>query len=295
MIDPKHTLSITLPSTNSQRTFSFAMSIHFTLIRYDKNSNYKLNKNVINRFDSYHEIWTSNSTGRFISNINEALEFSGYQEAVHNVIDYLRTQKNSNVEQRCAIIIANDTVFSSHFSLLVRYIYHASINIYKTNPSQRPTLTGLFMPANPDIKLIVKAPRYLSTWLFMVEGTINELQNLRFYGSNVNIESFTKDIYLNLPDIYRQSVDSWLQPTHWLKGWYQAVPGRPLPSSTLNRKRFAIYLEHTLPVRAMQSGFDVSCLSQRLGLISRVLLTLLRLLDRAYVNLLKLYYRLFAL
>jgi hypothetical protein len=39
---------------------------------------------------------------------------------------------------------------------------------------------------------------------------------------------------------YRLAIDDWLEPSHFLRGWYQAVPGRKLPLATIDRKRFTI-------------------------------------------------------
>lgn len=271
------------------------MSIHFILVRYDASQDNKLSNDLLNQFKSFREVLTSEPSGRFVKNINEAFEFSGYQEGLALVLEEINLLEKIEHEERHAIVMANDTIFSGHFNLLTRFVLHNFAILNYRNSSQIPRLTGLVMNLSPEITTVVKASGYVSSWLFMLEGTIEQLQKVRFYNSEIRSNNFIQDYYQKFPDIYRRPIDAWLQPSHLLRGWYQALPGRPLPQSTLDRKRFAIYLEHSLPSQVGRSGFEMSCLSQRLSLFSRTLLRILRLMDRCYVNLLKLRRRLWAI
>jgi hypothetical protein len=146
----------------------------------------------------------------------------------------------------------------------------------------------------PDLKSIVQSSSCIPSWLFMLEGSYLELSHLYFYDRNLNLNNFSQTYYSSLPSPYRLAIDDWLEPSHFLRGWYQAAPGRKLPQKTIDRKRYTIYLEHTLPGRLQASGFQIVCLSQRLGPAKKTMLSMLRLMDRFYVNLIKLRFRLWS-
>ncbi len=266
---------------------------HLILVRYNRKLIATFPDAIINSFDSVETVWTDYSPGQFINNPNECFEFSGYQEGLARV---LHSIKNDNIYQNKnyhTIIFANDTIFSGHTNFLVIYILNRFLLLKRNQIFSGPKLTGLVM-SNSTINFSIAPPSgYVSTWLFMLEGTHEQLSTIKFYDPLLVMSNFITDKYHDLPLLYKQSVDDWLQPSHFLRGWYQAVPGRDLPTSVLERKRFSIYLEHSLPNRVMTAGFDVFDLSQRVDFFNRILLKFFRFIDRCYVNLIKLRLRFF--
>lgn len=271
------------------------MSNHLTLIRYSENNKKILIENYFKNFDSFHEVWTSRPPGRYVQEINGALEFSGYQEGLYRALLEIENKNTCTKNDHHYVVFANDTIFSGHFSQLVKFMLRCFLLICKKNPNSGPLFTGLVSRNIAISEPISHSSDYVTSWLFMLEGTSEELRSINFFDPQMTMENFIEIQYLNLPQRYRKSVDDWLKPTHFFRGWYQAVPGRELPKNELDRKRFAIYLEHSLPTRIMQSGFKMCDLSERLGPLDRYFLSLFLLMDRCFVNLIKLRLRLWAL
>jgi hypothetical protein len=271
------------------------MSNHLTLIRYAENSKKFSIKDSLIDFDSFHEVWTSRPPGRHVQEINGALEFSGYQEGLSRILYEIDVKNTSNKNDHHCIIFANDTIFSGHFNQLAKFMLKCFRLMCKQNSNPGPLLTGLVSHNEAISAPISNSSDYVTSWLFMLEGTSEELSSIKFFDPQMTMENFIEFQYINLPILYRKSIDDWLMPTHFLRGWYQAVPGRELPKRELDRKRFAIYLEHSLPSRVMKSGFKMCDLSERLGPLDRKFLSLLLFMDRCYVNLIKLRFRMLAL
>ncbi len=268
---------------------------HLIIIRYNRSTFENLPQSIINKFDSFETVWTDRSPGQFIDNPNECFEFSGYQEGLARVLQCIRSKGNLCKNSNHSILFANDTMFTGHSSLLVGFLFKRFLNMGMQKMYSEPKLTGL---SGGDSRLYTNTTLpsgYISTWLFMLEGTYDQLSEVRFYDAEVIMENFIDKKFSKLPISYRQSVDEWLQHTNFFRGWYQSVPGHKLQASTLDRKRFTIYLEHSLPVRLRQSGFVMYDISRGGGALNNALLILLRFTDRCYVNFIKLRFRLCAL
>ena len=268
------------------------MSSHITLIRHSSSENANIGHKYFKKFNSYHEIWTSRPPGDHIIEINQAFEFSGYQEGLEHILKYIESCEFEKNHKSHTIVFLNDTMFSGHIKLLTRFVLNSFLCLSKQTSSSEARLTGLMTSSDTTIALVAPNTGFFSTWIFMLEGSLSELRKVKFYDPNVVFVDFIDNYYNCLPLPYRRSVDEWLQPTRLLSGWYKSVPGRHLAQSTLDRKRFTIYLEHTLPHRLHENSFQVVCLSQRLRPTKKILLALLRFMDRCYINFLKLYVRL---
>ncbi len=266
--------------------------IHLVLVRHNRRLSECLPKSIIDLLDSVETVWTDSTSGNYVDDINECFEFSGYQEGLARIIQNLKYNTNPVKCNSHRIIFANDTIFSGHIKPLAIFIFRCFLFIGSEKSSIFPRLTGIVTQNTAMDATITFPPRYVTTWLFMLEGSHEQLSRVYFYDPGLTLKNFIEKKYTELPFLYRQSVDEWLQPTHLLRGWYQAVPGRKLPPSTLNRKRFAIYLEHSLPSRMVQVGFEMCDLSQRIHPFKQKLLFVFRLIDRCYVNWIKLRFRL---
>jgi hypothetical protein len=116
---------------------------------------------------------------------------------------------------------------------------------------------------------------------------MSDLLKFRFYDGEVSVNNFYEKKYLDLPLNYREYVDSWLHPKSFFRGWYKAIPGKPLDYKILRRKRYAIYLEHSLPFRSKKLGFNLISIFSVVGGVRYVSLRLLAFLDRLFINYLK--------
>ena len=269
---------------------------YLVLIRHNRNIAGNLPSSLLRNLDSLETVWTDEAFGQFIEKPNESFEFSGYQEGLLRILNKQIFSCDKEKKKKIRIIIANDTIFSGHFYWLTIFVIYKFLSLNFKFSNSSAICTGLAYSVNSDIKCIVQVDSYISSWLFMLEGTHLELSKLILYDKGLELSNFSLNYYSSLPLPYRQSVDEWLQPSRFMRGWYQAAPGHKLPQSSIDRKRFTIYLEHTLPLRVQESGFQVVCLSQRLAIpAQKKLLSLLRFMDRCYVNLIKLRYRLLAL
>jgi len=133
---------------------------------------------------------------------------------------------------------------------------------------------------------------YLSTWAFAVCAPRGALQRLRFFDDHATQEHFAAIVWPGLPASYRESIDAWLDPVHYLKGWHQAIPGRRLDEATRQRKRLSIYLENTLALRAERAGIAMLDIEDTAAsALARGVWTCLKLADRIYCNLRKLRHR----
>ena len=270
------------------------MSSHLIMVGHIPTSIDSFSKYYDENVDSIHAIWTSQTPGKFVHDLNEAFEFSGYQEGLALVLndpDSLGSKFDES--KKLSIIFVNDTLIKSHIGMLSTYVLNNFIRLSRTDSENFPRVTGLLMPDNFGLSKFLCEPGYLSSWIFMIEGMPEDLRRLSFYESNISLNNFNSDIYPSLPIEYKNSVNKWLCPTEFFKGWYQSIPGVELPLATLERKRFTIYLEHSMPKRFRSIGFRISSISQRLDLFSRAILSVLRMMDRVYGNFLKLHRRIF--
>lgn len=223
----------------------------------------------------------------FVSNPNEAMEFSGYQEGLGKVMA-AATAAGLGEDETATFVFMNDTAISSH----IKWLSHLSLNILfdnlKSNSGRANEYIGLRMPISSGIEQISGKDGYLSTWFFALRASMRTLGKVRFYEEPETFENFSKSVLPRLPALYMADVDSWLKPTHWLKGWYQAIPGRELDRDTRNRKLMSIYLEHRLPARLRELDFVVADISGFASAGQKNLLSRLRVADRLNTNVIKL-------
>jgi len=193
--------------------------------------------------------------------------------------------------QSLRIVFVNDTVFRAHLPGYGSALVNALLTSRPPVPL-RSVCIGIAGPV-PGV-LTVKGRRlthYVSTWAFAVCATRAELQQLRFFDDGITQDNFGATVWPSLPAAYRTSIDAWLEPVHYLKGWYQAVPGRPLDHATRQRKRYTIYLEHTLAVRAELAGLALVDIDAAASTGAKGTWAALKLSDRIYGNLKKLLHR----
>jgi hypothetical protein len=228
---------------------------------------------------------TDAGAGRFVADPGEAYEFSGYQEGLGLALQALPAAD----DVPASITFVNDTLASGHPNCVARAVLAALAPPPTAGPAAR--VAGLRMPLNPAIASVSGPRGYLSTWAFTLTAARPVLQRVRFYGA-ADVRSSFGPTWTELPAPYREWVDRWLAPEHWLRGWYQACPGRPLDEATRQRKRLSIYLEHTLLPRLGELGFEPADVGQAQGGFAQWNLRLLRLIDRLHVNRLKLAHRL---
>ena len=222
--------------------------------------------------------------GVALADPNEALEFSGYQEGLARVLARLQPAP----EQPLTLVFANDTLASGHPAALARLLLDALPCLAGTHT---PRLSGLVMPVSPAMALVTGMPGYVSTWAFALQAPAGVLGEVRFYGAHEVMGRFEIEDGA-LPGPYLAWMREWLEPRHWLRGWYKACPGRQLDAATRRRKELAIYLEHRLPRRLAALGFEMVDLGELLSGPRAAWLALLRRADRLNVNRLKLRHRL---
>lgn len=248
-----------------------------------------LNNDWLQTNPDVHVIRTDLPTARFVSDINEAFEFSGYQDGLERIKHKLRNSNDFKAKDSVTIIFLNDTAFNSHYTpltnFLVETIFSLSINSGLTR------LIGLETPCNKTIQEVSKTQNFLSTWIFAIQCPIDKLNNISFYDSPNSFADFILIYRSKLPFKYKKLIEDWLMPTSLIKGWYKSIPGISPSQNELNRKYFTIYLEHLMPLRFRLAGFDVESVSQNLNFINKIRLIYLRLVDRVYVNLLKITFR----
>lgn len=227
---------------------------------------------------------TDRAPGRFIVEVNEALEFSGYQEGLARVLQ----ESKPPPEHPMTVVLANDTLGAGHPAALARLLLEA----LPTLPhAMQPRMVGLVMRVPPSIALVSGEGGYVSTWSFALQAPAGLLERTRFYDDHEVTGRFDLD-GAGVPPEYRDWMHNWLAPRHWLRGWYKASPGLPLDETTRRRKELAIYLEHRLPGRLAALGFEMVDLGELLSGPRAVQLSLLRGADRLHVNGLKLRHRL---
>ncbi|MCC7461853.1 MAG: hypothetical protein IT480_05240 [Gammaproteobacteria bacterium] len=227
---------------------------------------------------------TDRPPGRFITEVNEALEFSGYQEGLARVL----RERESMAELPLTVVFANDTLGAGHEGALARLLLGTLPSL---PPAMRPRMVGLVMPVSPAIALVSGARGYVSTWAFALQAPLGTLQKVRFYDDQEVMRRFDLD-GAGLPPHYLGWMRSWLAPRDWLRGWYKACPGIALDETTRRRKELSIYLEHRLPGRLAALGFEMVDLGDVLRGSRAFQLSLLRRADRLHVNRLKLRHRL---
>lgn len=210
-----------------------------------------------------------------VPHLNRAFEFSGYRHGIEIAV------RETMPGQTLRVLLCNDTIFTAHDGRYVR----AVLSALHGAPVEGRAILGCAENIPPAAPTACKW--YFPTFLFAVQGTPADLLSLSMHDGVFENAQTWEETWSALPTAYRLMVDRWLKPTSFLKGWYQAIPGRQLPLGTLFRKRFAIFQEHTLVGRAQDSGFVVIDLCT-----SHPLLKFGRLKDRIRGNLHKWLFRL---
>lgn len=221
---------------------------------------------------------TDSSPGDVLTNPNEALEFSGYQEGLARIMK----RYSGAPDDAMTIVFVNDTLAGGHAPALSSLLLRELPRLRHTD---RPLLVGLRMPFDQFIASVTGTEGYVSTWAFALCGPRRILERVRFYEPDEVLSCFDSS---SLPEAYRSFLQRWLAPTGFFSGWYKALPGVPLDPKTRRRKELAIYLEHRLPDRLSQLGFQTVDIGKMLPNWSAVWRNLLHHVDRLYVNRLKL-------
>ncbi len=220
---------------------------------------------------------------------NRAFEFSGFQDGLQTALALTEGASETDVLR---LVFVNDTVFRAHLPGYGSALLRALLAVRPPAPPGGACV-GIEGPVPGDLSAEGRAiRRYVSTWAFAVCASRAAIQNLRFFEAEITEAAFAGTVWPGLPAGYRASIDSWLEPLHYLKGWYQAIPGRPLDAATRWRKRHSIYLEHTLALRAERAGIALLDIGATVSSpANRVRWATLRLADRLFVNGKKLQHR----
>ncbi len=232
---------------------------------------------------------TDVSPGQCLAAPNEAFEFSGYQEGLERLLADTRWAGDDDASR--LIVFVNDTITSSHATMLSRFLMTQLLALNEQRVAL-PALVGLTMGASGAILAATGGLGYVSTYAFALFGRVEQLRQVRFYQPDEVAHRFAREVLPRLPADYVASVRGWLEPLHPLMGWHNAIPGRPLEPATRLRKQLAIHLEHTMPQRLHRLGFSFVDLGSLLTPTQRLRLRLMRLVDRLYINRLKLRVRL---
>jgi hypothetical protein len=235
---------------------------------------------------------TDRAPGQFLPDPNQAFEFSGYQEGLLRLLnDAAWLAASPTADAFRVVIFINDTIVNGHSRRLVQRLLLSLLQL-QSKPWQRPALVGLATLPFAAVKSVAGVSGYVPTYAFGLCGRVEDLRRVSFFGTPDLAPEFLRHTWPALPAAYVQHVQGWLEPSHLLKGWYKAVPGRPLDAATRQRKQQTIYLEHSLPARLARLGFELVDLVSLAAWPGRLQFEALKLLDRAHVNRLKLRKRL---
>ena len=236
------------------------------------------------------------SPGYYLRNPNESLEFSGYQEGLFRAIDIYKKENLGKCDQQSglSIVFVNDTIVSSHICFLSRFFLNCMLS-FRFSLGTPPVVSGFQMPTSKATQLIAGDIDYLTTWGFVLIGPLDIMNRVRFYEREEVLQSFGSAILPNLPVEYRREVHDWIQPRNIFHGWYKSIPWVTLPEATSLRKKLTIYLEHTMPLRLSKLGFVAFDVGHFVSPVRRILLNVLRFIDRLYTNIRKWRYRLSSL
>ena len=235
---------------------------------------------------------TDQDFGRFVLNVNEAFEFSGYQEGLEIAIRECRARNEGGLnESRCTFVFVNDTWLVGHLRslglLLIKHMLQR-----RHVQGELSTFFGLLMASDDKTSTVIGDQSYISTWAFGLTASLYDMQGVRFYNEREICGDFKQNTLPSLAPEYRKFLESWLQPTNIFRGWYKAIPGVPLDDLSMERKSLTIYLEHSLPSRLALHGFEMVDISDLLPLFDAILINFLRRIDRINTLYLKLKMRL---
>lgn len=270
-------------------------NINVVIVQYGDNCSIEVASfsEEINKFSfaKVHVIRTDNlGSARHVPEVNEAMEFSGYQEGLSRVIN--ERLPSDSIYDPVNVLFLNDTFFSGHPKWFSRFIFYNLASLSKCRDDNISCCYGVLSPSDSVVELVSGYKYYLTTWIFMIRANYLELANFKFYHRNETFSSFYDSVYKILPFAYQNKVNEWLQPKLFLRGWYKSSVGMELSKQVLKRKTMAIYLEHTLPKRLHESGIHVADIAVCLPFLPRFIFMLSKNIDRIFINYLKICFRL---
>lgn len=221
-----------------------------------------------------------------IKNINECMEFSGYQEGLLRCLEMVRAN-NIFGWQKIQIIFINDTFFSGHLFIYGSFIIKKAIEARKFFDDN--CVLGIWKNKPAQIYIENTTDKYFTTWIFSIFADVRVLEKISFYSSNACGANFFINVWPNVLPLYRSQVDLWLKPKAFMKGWYKSVPGIDLPVHELNRKIVSIYSEHMLFEKLKNIGLQACDIG---GGSNGFYFYFLAFCDRVYINYLKFGFRL---
>ena len=270
------------------------MNLYIVLIQYGEKLSGEVNC-LISRIRSDYKI-TSIEVVRtdvplgsnYICDVNECMEFSGYQEGLHRCISHIESASLDAVSY-AKIIFINDTFLSSHSRSAAIYMLNKlmAVNV----ESGQNIICGELKKKPSFIFSEDEFSYYLPTWIFAIAADISALKKLRFYVRSECGENFSKAVWSSVSPIYSNAINQWLNPTSFFKGWYKSVPGYLLNDLELLRKRIAIYNEHMLLQRLLRIGFGVNDIRESMLCHQKIIFFAYSMLDRLFINWIKIKYR----
>lgn len=263
---------------------------HLVVVRYDLELSDNVLSGLSDSFDSVEIVWTNPISKKYIDGINERYEFSGYQAGLNRVLTTVNGEPQQHQNLIHTIVFVNDTAFKSHSRLLTRFLLKSFLRNKRYFP-KNTSAVGLLSNFPTTEAEFLRGPGYLSTWIFAIQGNLKSLKEIEFFEKELDREKFSTDVYDTLPFSYRTEVNRWLQPKNWIKGWHGSIPGVQPADSILIRKRFTIYLEHNWPVLLAKKGCGLTDVSTILQRHECMILSVLRVIDRAKINIIKIFTR----
>lgn len=215
--------------------------------------------------------------------VNDAFEFSGYQYGLERAIDAAASVENALVQ----IAFVNGTAFRSHLPAMLRYRLRSLFSSRGDGGVERPRADGFFHRAGPRNAAVVSLGFYIPTFAFSLSGGAADLDRVSLYDRGaVGVDGLAARLRA-AGETYARAIDEWLSPVRMLRGWYQAVPNRPLDAATIYRKKLAIYLEHSMPAWLRSQGVELARPQGSRTTVADLLMSM----DRLYVNALKVRFR----
>ena len=188
---------------------------------------------------------------------NKYFEFSAYQMAMK----YILSISDSSLLN---VLFLNDTIFTSHVTNLFTQV---TKEIFKNNSSKEYLISGLVESRfHGDI---------IPSCYLHVSGCRNKMSNFNFLADvNERLKGCSNELWIEPREKFEKHIYKWLYPKSLLSGWYKASHKLPISREVYQRKRLAIYLEHSL---LKYNSCDVNAINKNNMLVSS-----LKFLDRLY-------------
>jgi hypothetical protein len=219
--------------------------------------------------------------------VNEAFEFSGYQ---YGLQEALAAAGSKDRHRRIVVAFLNGTALTSHLRLMLVHCLRCAFS--DDSARSNPTLSGFRHSCEGSKSLVATRGYYVPTFAFSLSGTVAQLEPVELYDREAIGVAALAERHRRAGAAYTEAIDAWLSPRSWISGWYRALPNRPIDPATRYRKSLAIYLEHSLVTWLAAQGIEAH---RDETTWQRWSIQALMSMDRAYVNTLKLRYRLAAL